>query len=66
MTFQKTAKKKKKKFWWKNLKMKIILGVVGFVILTIIVVLILYGTGVFSGSGSSTPQTTIAPTPTNG
>ncbi|XP_045466182.1 synaptobrevin-1-like [Harmonia axyridis] len=35
--FEQQAQKLKRKYWWKNLKMMIILGVVGLVILIIII-----------------------------
>lgn len=36
--FEQQAQKLKRKYWWKNLKMMIILGVIGFSILVIIIV----------------------------
>lgn len=59
-TFARTAGKIKKKYWWRNLKMKIIIGIVVTVVLLIIVIGICYGTGVFSGS-SDDKKTTVAP-----
>ncbi|KAH3861794.1 vesicle-associated membrane protein 7-like [Dreissena polymorpha] len=59
-TFARTAGKIKKKYWWRNLKMKIIIGIVVTIVLLIIVLGICYGTGVFKGS-SDDKKTTVAP-----
>ncbi|KAK9738265.1 Synaptobrevin [Popillia japonica] len=48
--FEQQAQKLKRKYWWKNLKMMLILGVIGLIILIIIIVTI---SSKFSGSGSS-------------
>jgi len=36
--FEQQAGKLKRKFWWKNLKMMIVMGVIGLIILVIIIV----------------------------
>ncbi|KAL5017882.1 hypothetical protein ScPMuIL_003604 [Solemya velum] len=59
-TFQKTSRKIRQKFWWKNTKMMCILALVIFIVLTVIIVLICYGAGVFK-SDSSSSKTTPAP-----
>ncbi|XP_046388311.1 vesicle-associated membrane protein 2-like isoform X2 [Ischnura elegans] len=53
--FVQQAKKLKTKYWWKNLKMMIIMGVIGVVILIIIIVMA-WPSG--SGDSSSTAVTT--------
>lgn len=78
--FEQQAQKLKRKYWWKNLKMMIILGVIGVVILIIIIglldgkirLLILIKCVVFflvsianSVSGDSDNQPAVTPAPTN-
>jgi len=55
--FEQQAGKLKRKYWWKNLKMMIIMGVIGLIIIIII------GISIFGGSsgGSSDTKTTTAP-----
>ncbi|CAH2269250.1 jg19206 [Pararge aegeria aegeria] len=58
--FEQQAGKLKRKYWWQNLKMMLIIGAVGAILLIIIIVWATSG----SGSGSSAPApttTTIAP-----
>jgi len=48
--FEQQAGKLKRKYWWKNLKMMIIMGVIGLIIIIIIGISI-FGTGGNSSSG---------------
>ncbi|KAJ3618701.1 hypothetical protein MTP99_006670 [Tenebrio molitor] len=52
--FEQQAQKLKRKYWWKNLKMMIILGIIGLVILIIIIVSISNSVTGSSDSGTST------------
>jgi len=62
-TFAKTASKIKKKYWWKNLKMKIIIAIVVFVIIVGITLAIVFGSGALNGSSDDdSSKTTPAPT----
>jgi len=56
--FEQQAGKLKRKYWWKNLKMMIIMGVIGLIIIIIIAILL-------SGGGSDSPKPTPAPVPTH-
>jgi len=64
-TFQKSARRVQRKYWWKNLKMKIILGLVVIVVLFVIILIILFSTGVLppknKDSHDSGTHTTPAP-----
>jgi len=52
--FEQQAGKLKRKYWWKNLKMMIIMGVIGLILLIIIGVWLFGGSeGSSSGSGGS-------------
>jgi len=53
--FEQQAGKLKRKFWWKNLKMMIIMGIIGLIIIIII------GVSLFGGSGSSSSDTPASP-----
>lgn len=53
--FEQQAQKLKRKYWWKNLKMMIILGVIGFAILVIIII------SFTSGDDSSNQPKSTAP-----
>ncbi|XP_071454985.1 vesicle-associated membrane protein 2-like isoform X2 [Hetaerina americana] len=55
--FVQNSKKLKTKYWWKNLKMMIIMGVIGAVILIIIIVMAWPSGSSDSGSNSVTPAT---------
>ncbi|ESO89037.1 hypothetical protein LOTGIDRAFT_228972 [Lottia gigantea] len=59
--FQKTSKKISRKYWWKNTKMTIILVGVGLTLLTIVIIVILYSTGVLPPDSGSSSKTTVAP-----
>lgn len=60
-TFQRTAKKIKKKYWWKNLKMKIIVGIVVFAVVLGIVLAIVFGSGVLDKSNDDKKTTALPP-----
>ncbi|XP_060533221.1 synaptobrevin-1-like [Cylas formicarius] len=49
--FEQQAQKLKRKYWWKNIKMMIIIGVIGITLLIIIIVSVTHGN---SSSDSST------------
>lgn len=57
--FEQQAARLKRKFWWQNLKMMIIMGVIGVVLLSIIIIWIASSVG----SSDSAPAVTPAPTP---
>ncbi|KAJ1528469.1 hypothetical protein ONE63_006880 [Megalurothrips usitatus] len=57
--FEQQAARLKRKFWWQNLKMMIIMGVIGVVLLTIIIIWIASSVG--SDSPASTPAVTPKP-----
>ncbi|XP_052120355.1 synaptobrevin-1 isoform X1 [Frankliniella occidentalis] len=56
--FEQQAARLKRKFWWQNIKMMIIMGVIGVVLLAIIIIWIA------SSVGSDSPNpSTVAPAP---
>jgi len=57
--FEQQAGKLKRKYWWKNLKMMIIMGVIGLIIIIIIGISI-FGTGGGSSGGGGGDSTTKA------
>jgi len=57
--FEQQAARLKRKFWWQNLKMMIIMGVIGVVILSIIIIWIASSVG-----SSDTPNANIPNAPT--
>jgi len=57
--FEQQAGKLKRKYWWKNLKMMIIMGVIGLII--IIIIGISVGTGGGGGGGGSDSKPTEGP-----
>lgn len=59
--FEQQAARLKRKFWWQNLKMMIIMGVIGVVILSIIIIWIASSVG--SSDSPSTPSSLPAPSP---
>ena len=58
--FEQQAARLKRKFWWQNLKMMIIMGVIGVVILTIIIIWIASSVG--SSDNPNAPAPVPAPT----
>ncbi|PRP87592.1 hypothetical protein PROFUN_04619 [Planoprotostelium fungivorum] len=50
-TFQFKSREVKNKFWWKNLKMKICIGITILIIVLLVVLLLLWKTGVFDNLG---------------
>jgi vesicle-associated membrane protein 2 len=60
--FEQQAGKLKRKFWLKNLKMMIIMGVIGLIVIIIIGVSI-FGGDSSSPSGTSPPGAVTIPTP---
>ncbi|XP_052894671.1 vesicle-associated membrane protein 3 isoform X1 [Anopheles moucheti] len=59
--FEQQAGKLKRKQWWANMKMMIIMGVVGVVLLTVIVLWIVPSGGSYSSPAIETPATTVKP-----
>ncbi|KAL4240585.1 hypothetical protein ACF0H5_001377 [Mactra antiquata] len=62
-TFQRTASKIKKKYWWANMKMKIIVGIVVFAIISGIVLAIVFGVPLVGGSSDDKKTTPAPPLP---
>jgi len=60
-TFQKTSRRVSRKMWWKNTKMTLCLIGVGIIALLVIILIILFSTGVLPPKHSNDNKTTPAP-----
>ncbi|XP_034238819.1 synaptobrevin-1-like isoform X1 [Thrips palmi] len=61
--FEQQAARLKRKFWWQNLKMMIIMGVIGVVLLSIIIIWIASSVGGSDSPSQSPPAVTPSPAP---